>query len=80
MERTDDFDSGLMDLYDVYIMFKHMMDAIFDLKRLIRDFPKHFILILQSDENYGIAAVWQAEGKKKKKMRVAQSNYQYRCQ
>ena len=46
MERTDDFDSCLMDLYDVYIMFKHMMDAIFDLKRLIRDFPKHFILIL----------------------------------
>ena len=59
MERTDDFDSGLMDLYDVYIMFKHMMDAIFDLKRLIRVFPKHLILLLWSNENYGIA-----EGKK----------------
>ena len=51
---TDDFDSGHMDLYDVY-----MMDAIFDLKRLIRVFPKHLILLLWSNENYGIA-----EGKK----------------
>ena len=54
---TYDFDSGHMDLYDVYMMFKYMMDAIFDLKRLIRVFPKHLILILWSNENYGIAAV-----------------------
>ena len=57
--RTDDFDSGHMDLYDVYMMFKYMIDAIFDLKCLIRVFPKHLILLLWSNENYGIA-----EGKK----------------
>ena len=61
---TDDFVSGHMDLYDVYMMFKYMMDAIFDLKRLIRVFPKHLILLLWSNENYGIAAVWLAERKK----------------